>query len=144
MPDEKPQQEPDGTDEPARKRKNAAALVPFTVMVEPGDLATVEAIARASGRTMGDVMREALSHGMGHMLEKAFGPDDAQEDEPPADAIEPEHKPSRRRKVVSAAIDPDALAVLSAMAGEERGARSDVLRRAIAEGLAVAEGSADE
>jgi hypothetical protein len=88
-------------------------------------------------------MREMLSYGQAHMLKKAFGHADASaQDTPPA--AEPESRQSRRRKVVGAAMDPDALAVLDAMAGDGRGARPDALRRAIAEGLAVAGGGADD
>lgn len=120
MPEEEPQQEQSGTNGPARKRKGAAALVPFTVMVEPGDLSTVEAISKASRRSMGDVMREMLSYGMEHMLEKAFAPAGEKQEEPPADVTEPETKPPRQRTPVRAAMDPDALAVLNALAGDER------------------------
>lgn len=147
MPEEEPLQEQAGpeTSVPARKRRGAAALVPFTVMVEPADLSTVEAISKASRRSMGDVMREMLSYGMEHMLEKAFAPADVQKDDLSAAVTdESEPKPPRRRTPVSAAMDSDALAVLSAMAGDERGARSDVLRRAIAEGLALTGGSVDD
>lgn len=134
------------TVDPAGKRGGAAPLVPFTLMIDPNDLATVRAIARASQRTASDVMREMLSYGQAHMLERAFAPADGQgaPSATAADVGKAGPKPSRRRRVVGAAMDPDALAVLDAMAGDGRGARPDALRRAIAEGLAVAEGGADD
>lgn len=155
MSDKTPQEQRDSaTSAPVHKRKGKAALVPFTVMLDPADLATAQMIADASKRSVGDIMRELLSYGLAHKLEQAFAPAATQSATPPTEAHatptaqaspeEPEPNPSRRRNPVSAALDPNALAVLEALAGNERGKRSNILRRAIAEGLAVAEENPDD
>ncbi len=59
---------------PGRKRMGQDVFVPVTMKVEPSELATIEAIAKASGRSRSDVMREMLSYGLSHMLEQAFAP----------------------------------------------------------------------
>lgn len=125
---------------PGRKRMGTDVFVPVTMKVEPSELATIEMIAKASKRSRSDVMREMLSSGLRSAMESAFGPGGAGEG-PEADAGDGGDAPSGGRTVVSCAMDPDALAVLGALSGDGRGSRSETLRRAIAEGLAVAGGA---
>lgn len=58
---------------PGRKRMGEEPFVPVTMKVEPADLATINAIAKASHRSRSDVMREMLSYGLAHVMERAFG-----------------------------------------------------------------------
>lgn len=120
---------------PGRKRMGQDVFVPVTMKVEPSELATIEMIARASRRSRSDVMREMLSYGLAHVMESAFagsptfgaGPGTSGE------------APARGRSTVATTVlDADTLALVDALVGSGRGRRSDVLRRALDEGLTSA------
>lgn len=75
---------------PGRKRMGKEVFVPVTMKVEPSELATIEAIAKASARSRSDVMREMVTLGMERMLESAFAPQGGKGPEPAAAASAPE------------------------------------------------------
>jgi DNA-binding MarR family transcriptional regulator len=75
---------------PGRKRMGKEVFVPVTMKVEPSELATIEAIAKASSRSRSDVMREMVTLGMERMLESAFAPQGEKGPEPAVAASAPE------------------------------------------------------
>lgn len=59
---QKQQQKPKA--KPGRKCMGTEVFVPVTMKVEPSELATIEMIAKASKRSLSDVMCEMLSYGL--------------------------------------------------------------------------------
>lgn len=104
-------------------------FVPVTMKVEPSELATIEAIAKASGRSRSDVMREMLSYGLEHVMERAFA------GSPTFGAGEGS---GPKRTVVSTVLPPESLSAVDALVDAGMGTQSAVVRQAIEEGLRLA------
>lgn len=126
---------------PGRKRLGEEVFVPVTIKVEPAELATIESIAKYSGRSRSDVMRQMLSYGLAHMMQAAFGGSDSAGAEPsPASEA-----PDRSRTIVGTYLPAYELDVLGTMSDIAHQSRSKVLRRAIERALPDAPGGeADE
>jgi predicted transcriptional regulator len=131
--EQSPQERPKG--KPGRKRLGDEVFVPVTMKVEPAELATINAIAKASHRSRSDVMREMLSYGLAHMMESAFSDSGAKasrrESVPAAD-------PDGGRVLAATSLPPDLLAQVDALSRPGDRGRSAAMRRAVEEGLRVA------
>lgn len=96
-----------------------------TMKVEPAELATINSIAKFSGRSRSDVMREMLSYGLAHVMAGAFG-------EGASDAVE------------TVELGADEAAVVDALSAAGHGSREDVVREAIERGLEGVEHAPEE
>lgn len=113
--------------------------MPVTMKVESAELATIESIAKYSGRSRSDVMREMLSYGLAHVMKGAFGGGVAG-DSAPADEAAEDDTVSGTRTVVGTYLPSYALDVISALGKTTGQSRSKVLRTAVERALDSASG----
>lgn len=128
---------------PGRKRLGDEVFVPVTVKVEPSELATIESIAKYSGCSRSDVMRQMLSYGLAHVMQSAFGGGTASGpvisgDGPQGGA---EDKP---RTVVGTYLPSYALDVIGVLGKTTGQSRSKVLRTAVERALDAVPGGEDD
>lgn len=119
---------------PGRKRLGDEVFVPVTVKVEPSELATIESIAKYSGRSRSDVIREMLSYGLAHVMQSAFGGGTAGSPAISDDGAKGGAE-DKSRTVVGTYLPSYALDVIGVLGQTTGQSRSKVLRTAVERAL---------